>query len=84
MGSDLKRKIIDLLDQVFPEFESQFSSIFGKTALAGLRQYSALENQSKARTRKTAEVLQAASNRRELARDGFGIPDCKGATRCCS
>lgn len=36
MGSDLKRKITALLDQVFPEFESQFSSIFCKTALAVL------------------------------------------------
>lgn len=52
MGSDLKRKITALLDQVFPEFESQFSSIFGKTALAVLRQYPTPEKLSRAQTGK--------------------------------
>mgnify|MGYP007025241365 CR=1 FL=1 len=28
MASDLKRKITALLDQVFPEFEAQFSTIW--------------------------------------------------------
>ena len=89
MGSDLKRKITALLDQVFPEFESQFSSIFGKIALAVLRQYPTPEKLSRAQTGKLTEVLQAASNWRfgewkamqlkELARDSFGIPDCEGA-----
>ena len=89
MGSDLKRKITALLDQGFPEFESQFSSIFGKTALAVLRQYPTPEKLSRAQTGKLTEVLQAASNGRfgewkatqlkELARDSFGIPDCEGA-----
>lgn len=88
MGSDLKRKITALLDQVFPEFESQFSSIFGKTALAVLRQYPTPEKLSKAQTGKLTEVLQKASNGRfgewkatqlrELAKDSFGIPDCGG------
>ena len=89
MGSDLKRKITALLDQVFPEFESQFSSIFGKTALAVLRQYPTPEKLSRAQTGKLTEILQTASNGRfgewkarqlkELARDSFGIPDCEGA-----
>ena len=88
MGSDLKRKITALLDQVFPEFEGQFSSIFGKTALAVLRQYPTPEKLSKAQTGKLTEVLQKASNGRfgewkatqlrELAKDSFGIPDCGG------
>ena len=88
MGSDLKRKITALLDQVFPEFESQFSSIFGKTALAVLRQYPTPEKLSRAQTGKLTEVLQKASNGRfgewkatqlrELAKDSFGIPDCEG------
>ena len=88
MGSNLKRKITALLDQVFPEFESQFSTIFGKTALAVLRQYPTPEKLSRAQTGKLTEVLQAASNGRfgewkarqlkELARDSFGIPDCEG------
>lgn len=89
MGGDLKRKITALLDPVFPEFESQFSTIFGKTALAALRQYPTPEKLSRAQTGELTEVLQTASNGRfgewkarqlkELARDSFGIPDCEGA-----
>ena len=88
MGSDLKRKITALLDQIFPEFESQFSSIFGKTAISVLRQYPTPEKLSRAQTGKLTEVLRKASNGRfgewkatqlrELAKDSFGIPDCEG------
>ena len=89
MGSDLKRKITALLDQVFPEFETQFDSIFCKTSLAVLKQYPTPEKLSRAQTGKLTEVLQTASNGRfgewkarqlkELARDSFGIPDCESA-----
>ncbi len=89
MGSDLKRKITALLDQVFPEFETQFDSIFCKSAVAVLKQYPTPDKLSRAQTGKLTEVLQAASNGRfgewkarqlkELARDSFGIPDCEGA-----
>ncbi|MDE7261276.1 MAG: IS110 family transposase [Oscillospiraceae bacterium] len=89
MGSDLKRKITALLDQVFPEFEIQFDSIFCKSAVAVLKQYPTPEKLSHAQTRKLTEVLQTASNRRfgewkarqlkELARGSFGIPDCESA-----
>ena len=33
MASDLKRKVIVLLDQVFPEYEKLFSDIFGVSSL---------------------------------------------------
>ena len=89
MGSDLKRKITALLDQVFPEFETQFASIFCKSAVAVLKQYQTPEKLSRAQTGKLTEVLQTASNRRfgewkarqlkELAKGSFGIPDCEGA-----
>ncbi len=89
MGSDLKRKITALLDQVFPEFETQFDSIFCKSAVAVLKQYPTPDKLSRAQTGKLTEVLQAASNGRfgewkarqlkELAKDSFGIPDCEGA-----
>ena len=89
MGSDLKRKITALLDQVFPEFETQFDSIFCKSAVAVLKQYPTPEKLSRAQTGKLTEVLQTASNRRfgewkarqlkELAKGSFGIPDCEGA-----
>lgn len=89
MGSDLKRKITALLDQVFPEFEAQFDSIFCKSAIAVLKQYPTPEKLSRAQTGKLTEVLWTASNGRfgewkarqlkELARDSFGISDCEGA-----
>lgn len=89
VGSDLKRKITALLDQVFPEFETQFDSIFCKSAVAVLKQYPTPEKLSRAQIGKLTEILQTASNGRfgewkarqlkELARDSFGIPDCEGA-----
>ncbi len=89
MGSDLKRKITVLLDQVFPEFETQFDSIFCKSAVAVLKQYPTPEKLSRAQLGKLTEILQTASNGRfgewkarqlkELAKDSFGIPDCEGA-----
>lgn len=89
MGSDLKRKITALLDQVFPEFETQFDSIFCKSAVAVLKQYPTPEKLSRAQIGKLTEILQTASNGRfgewkaqqlkELARDSFGIPDCESA-----
>ncbi len=89
MGSDLKRKITALLDQVFPEFETQFDSIFCKSAVAVLKKYPTPEKLSRAQIGKLTEVLQTASNGRfgewkarqlkELAGGSFGIPDCEGA-----
>ena len=89
MTSDLKRKITALLDQLFPEFETQFDSIFCKSGLAVLRNYPTPERLARAQLGKLTEILQAASNGRfgewkarqlkELARDSFGIPDCEDA-----
>lgn len=88
MGSDLKRKVTALLDQVFPEFETQFDSVFCKTAIAVLKQYPTPEKLSRAQAGKLTQILQAASNGRfgewkahqlkEIAKDSFGIPDCEG------
>lgn len=38
--SDLKRKVVCVLDQVFPEYQSVFSNIFGKTSKEILLQFS--------------------------------------------
>lgn len=38
--SDLKRKVVYVLDQVFPEYQSIFSDIFGKTSKEILLQFS--------------------------------------------
>ena len=88
LASDLKRKITALLDQVFPEFETQFDSIFCKSGIAVLKQYPTPEKLSRAQTGKLADILRAASNGRfgewkarelrELARGSFGVPDCEG------
>ena len=64
MAGDLKRKITALLDQVFPEFETQFSTIFGKSALAVLKQYPTAEKLSRAQLGKLTQRLQTASNGR--------------------
>lgn len=37
--TDTKRRVITILDQTFPEFESLFSNIFGKTATELLKDY---------------------------------------------
>lgn len=89
MASDLKRKITALLDQVFPEFETQFDSIFCKSGLAVLKRYPTAEKLAHAQLGTLTELLRAASNGRfgewkarqlrELAKGSFGIPDCEGA-----
>lgn len=88
LASDLKRKLIALLDQVFPEFETAFESSLCKSALAVLKKYPTPEKLAKAQLCKLTEVLRTASNKRfgewkaqklkELAKNSFGIPDCEG------
>lgn len=83
--SDLKRKVTALLDQVFPEFETQFDSIFCKSGLAVLKNYPTPEKLARAQLGKLTEVLRTASNGRfgewkarqlrELARNSFGVLD---------
>lgn len=88
MASDLKRKIISLLDQIFPEFETQFDSVFCKSALAVLKQYPVPERLARAQIGKLTELLRSASNGRfgewkaqqlkEISKNSFGIPDYTG------
>ena len=89
LASDLKRKIIALLDRVFPEFETQFDSVFCKTAIAVLKKYPTPQKLSNAHLAKLTEIIWNASNghfgewkARELkavAHDSFGIEDHEGA-----
>ena len=76
-SSDVKRKIIAVMDTIFPEFEKLFSDMFGKTAIALLTSHptpeeilkvdeqtliSLLEKHSKGRlSEKTAKQLQTAA-----------------------
>lgn len=71
MVSDLKRKVITLLDQVFPEYENLFSDIFGLTSTELLKKYSTPEEILAIDTNKLAKIINVTSNRR------FGIEKAK-------
>lgn len=62
--SDLKRKIIALLDQVFPEYENLFSDIFGMTSKELLKQYTTPEEIASIHTRKLSNLLLQCSKGR--------------------
>ena len=87
MASDLKRKAIALIDRVFPEYETQFDSIFCKSSIAVLTKYPTPKKLSNANLSKRTEILWNSSNGRfgewkaqelkSLARDSFGVEDCE-------
>ena len=68
MVSDLKRKVICILDQVFPEYEKIFSDIFGLTSSELLRTCSTPEEFLDIDTDKLAEIIKTQSNRRYRSR----------------
>lgn len=85
--SDLKRKVIASLDQVFPEYEKLFSDMFGKSSTQLLLQSPLPEDILEIDSKKLIELLNRSSNGRltieksaakvqqlkELAKDSFGI-----------
>ena len=83
MASDLKRKIIALLDQVFPEYEKLFSDTFGVSSMELLSQYTTPEEMLSVSSQQLADVLEKASRGRlgaekaaeiqDAARNSFGI-----------
>ena len=83
MASDLKRKAIALLDQVFPEYEKLFSDTFGASSMEILSQYTTPEEMLSVSSQQLAEVLEKASRGRlgaekaaeiqDAARNSFGI-----------
>lgn len=87
MASDLKRKIIALIDRVFPEYEAQFDSMFCKSSVAVLKKYPTPQRLSNAHLSKLTEILWNNSNGyfgewkarelKTLARNSFGIEDCE-------
>lgn len=60
--TDTKRRIITILDQVFPEFESLFSDSFGKTAKVLLEEYPTPESFETVTTRKLTNLITKLSN----------------------
>lgn len=84
-ASDFKRKIIALLDQVFPEYEALFSStgIFGKASQTILSTFTVPEELNKISAETLTQVIQEASRKRlgkhkaealkQAAAQSFGI-----------
>ena len=62
--SDLKRKVIALLDQVFPEYQKLFSDVFGTTSTQLLLQHTTPEDILTVDTEKLCDLLAAASRGR--------------------
>lgn len=83
MISDLKRKVIALLDQIFPEYASLFSDTFGASSLELLSEYTSPDEILALNTDELAEILSRASRGRlgyekaqqiqNAARNSFGI-----------
>lgn len=88
MASDLKRKLIALLDQVFPEYETLFDSIFCRSSVAVLHRYPTPEKLKNAHVEKLCELLRQysgghfgewkARQLKDAAAGSFGIDDCCG------
>lgn len=81
--TDSKRRILTILDQVFPEFESLFSNIFGKTGRHLLKKYPTPEEMETVSLRKLTSLITKLSKGRfkkekaqevlEKAKTSFGI-----------
>lgn len=85
MASDLKRKVTALVDRLFPEYETQFDSIFCKSSIAVLRKYPTPQKLANAHLSKLTDILWSSSNGhfgewkaqelKILASNSFGIDD---------
>src|SRR3989338_844775 len=62
-SGDLKRKIIAVLDRIFPEFAAIFSNRFGTTAMALLTDYPTPEELSELSLEKLTKVIKGLSKR---------------------
>lgn len=87
--SDLKRKVIALLDQVFPEYEELFSDTFGTSSMELLSQYTTPEALVSVDCDILAELLMTASRGRlgaakakeiqQAAKNSFGLVLASGS-----
>lgn len=55
--TDTKRRIVTILDQIFPEFETLFSDVFGKTAKVLLEEYSTPDSFEQLSIRKLTNLV---------------------------
>ena len=84
---DLKRKVICVLDQVFPEYQSVFSNVFGKTSKEISLQFSSPADLEDVSTDTLAELLAALSRKKlscetaeklsTVASKSFGVTFCR-------
>ena len=84
---DLKRKVICVLDQVFPEYQSVFSDIFGKTSKELLAHFQTTDDFENITADQLKSVLENVSFKgflknkithiSELAANSFGLKFCR-------
>lgn len=84
---DLKRKVICVLDQVFPEYQSAFSDIFGKTSIELLSNFQTADDFENITSEQLESVLENISCKdfaknkvtqiSELAANSFGLKFCR-------
>jgi len=85
--SDLKRKVICVLDQVFPEYQSIFSDVFGVASKEVLAQFGSPAELEELSTDTLAELLAKFSRRQfgsdkadelsNAAKTSFGVTFCR-------
>lgn len=83
---DLKRKVICVLDQVFPEYQSAFSDIFGETSKELLSHFQTADDFENITSEQLEAVLENVSHKAfaknkisqisELAATSFGLKFC--------
>ena len=87
--SDCKRRVIALLDQVFPEYEGIFSDVFGVSSKELLLKYPTPEDLMKVSVKKFSKILEKASKGRfsaekaefikSIAKNSFGFSFARNA-----
>lgn len=87
--ADYKRQVITVLDQVFPEYDTLFSNIFGQSSKAFLKTYGTPEQAVEVHTKSLATLLKKASRGRHstdkarqiksLAAHSVGLTLCSDA-----
>ncbi|MBD2807257.1 IS110 family transposase, partial [Xenorhabdus sp. ZM] len=87
--SDLKRKALVVLDQTFPEYQSIFSDVFGKTSSQILLEYASPSDYEQISIDDLTQIIEQTSRNRlgkktanklmELASNSFGVTFCKNA-----
>ena len=83
MQADVKRKVVALLDQVFPEYETAFTNMFGDTSMAILQTCPTPKELSEMCLEELCHLIEVSSHKRfrmakaqelqELARNSFGF-----------